>query len=90
MKTVETMKQILKKALSKTNFTDQMQDMNGEWFYSESAYIEADLGCTIGLYDWMKESLYYLEKLSEMGIHEVTLSIKDTCFFEQAYRMAEW
>jgi len=88
MKVVGTVKQILEKAMSKTHFTEDMQDMGGEW-YGGAYEIEPDLGCSLELYDWMQSSLYYLNELSEMGKNEITFSIKDTYFFEQAYRMAE-
>ena len=73
----------IKEFMSKTNYNVHMRDMNGDWFWSDSYEIEIDLGCKISVYDWAESSLRYLIKLSEIGIKETTMSIKDTYYYVQ-------
>ena len=39
--------------MSKTNFTNNMLDMSGEWLDDDYGEIEKDLGCNLELYDCM-------------------------------------
>lgn len=48
---VKTLMDTIHKGLKKAKFTEDMRDLNGDW-YGSLWEIEADLGCSVKLYDW--------------------------------------
>ena len=81
--------EIMESVLRVANYSDDMQGMDGEWYWEDSYMIERDLGCSIRLYDWAKEKLYFLKKLDTIGKEEVCLCIEDMYYCEEAKQLVK-
>jgi hypothetical protein len=77
----------IQKALEKTHFNEHMLDMGGEWL-QDTYEITEDLGCSIGLYEWMTTAIERLKRIQLMGIEGIAFNIEDLDYFLQANELA--